>query len=1172
MTTSLWNIANNVLLTTQIERFPSELALPVTNGLSNIEIELISGELPTGTRIEGVKIVGTPYEVATDTVFTFVLRAHWMGNFDDRTFKIVVTGPDEPQWQTPSGLLPVGTNNQYFILDNEIINFQLIATDNDLPAGDSLYYFIANDDGNLPPGITLTEDGRLVGVVEPLLSLDKRFSGGGYDTMPYGEFPLDYSVLSSNGFSSYYYDTVTYDYSIPTQSLKKLNRYYPFTVTVTDGETFVKRSFKIYVVGDDFLRADNTIMQVGTGVFTADNTYVRTPVWITPRDLGFKRANNYVTIYLDVLESDTVLGQIVYTLDDVNDDGSISELPPGLSLDSGNGELYGRVPYQPAITENYKFTVRATRYTGDLESLTIFANFYEDTLLGATSFKVFKIDRTSTLDGVEDLRELINTDIILYGRSYKVINTDNANPDYDVIIVSESIAPSISLNLSKTAFIGSDHIFVTRLIEKDKDKMQGRELRFSNTEVYKVQSIVPYIEYEIRQTNPSYDPILPKNSPKIIKEFENYFVGDYAVYTSESGGDDQIYICTSAHNVQPQYDIDNNVITDSFGNVQIVFESLKWSLVATSLQDLSLNDRIIATQQALEETFGGVSYIEVIEETRWRIRIPSTAISRIKSNVLGFFKAPSDSTELTATLIRDNEDRLGLDINLSSQVLQGRNIGIALFKNEFFSKNIAVVSTDEVDIPSKSKTFELNIIGEIDSTIKWLTDSYLGKINANFTSVLKVEAETTVPDTRMIYTVKSGSLPFGMYLNYSGEIIGVANQFATQTIKGLTTFDNRTTTWDGKNLGDTTFDRRYKFTIEARDRFNYSAITREFILDVDDLDDTLYTDIVARPMLKQSQRDLYKNFISNPEIFKPENIYRQDDSKFGLQKRLEMLIYAGIEARNVENFVAAAAKNHKRKKYLFGDFKIALAKQPGSDTTVYEVIYAEVLDPAMSNKGKTRKNFKINTTNKITVDSIQYAGIDDKTKTGLGVAQIPIYGREIVKFVFPANDTLVVETRTSTVLVNTDNNDFEIDIRDNGVINFTLEVTDSEPYRFRPITNTIKADSNAVKVSDSKDQIRYISSIEHMRDNIKNIGKSERNYLPLWMRTPQTGFQELNYQTAIPICYCKPGTANEILLNIKNNGFTMRNIELDIDRYIVQRTNNNLDEQYILFANYQFNV
>jgi hypothetical protein len=74
------------------------------------------------------------------------------------------------------------------------------------------------------------------------------------------------------------------------------------------------------------------------------------------------------------------------------------------------------------------------------------------------------------------------------------------------------------------------------------------------------------------------------------------------------------------------------------------------------------------------------------------------------------------------------------------------------------------------------------------------------------------------------------------------------------------------------------------------------------------------------------------------------------------------------------------------------------------------------------------------------------------------------------------------------------------------------------------------------------------------------------------MRTPQAGFQELDYVTAIPICYCKPGTSADILRNIVNNGFDTKTITFDIDRYIVKSTENTTDEKYILFANYQYNV
>ena len=152
------------------------------------------------------------------------------------------------------------------------------------------------------------------------------------------------------------------------------------------------------------------------------------------------------------------------------------------------------------------------------------------------------------------------------------------------------------------------------------------------------------------------------------------------------------------------------------------------------------------------------------------------------------------------------------------------------------------------------------------------------------------------------------------------------------------------------------------------------------------------------------------------------------------------------------------------------------------------------------------------------------------------------------------------------------NQDFEVTIRGGGEFDVLLQKSDSEPYRFRPKTNTIKTDSNAINVSQSTDSIKYISSIDNMRANIKTIGDEERNYLPLWMRTAQTGFQELDYVTAIPICYCEPGYSADILNNIKNYGFDPTIINYDIDRYIIKRTKNSDVEKFVLFANYQYNV
>lgn len=1166
----LWNVATGTRLQTLIERSQVNIALPLANGI-NADIEIISGSIPTGTRLENNTIVGTVFEVAYDTTFNAVFRATADTGFQDCTIEFVVTGPDSPTWQTNEGLLAVGSNNSLFVLDNEIIDYQLVATDTDLSAGDELFYFIADGDGVLPPGITLSEDGKLQGTTEPLLSLDKRSVGGGYDSAPYAGVPMDYATLSSNGYGSFYYDTVDYDYNEPTSNLRKLNRYYPFAVTVTDGENFTRREFKIYVVGDDYLKADNTIMQSSTGVFTADNTNVRTPVWITPRDLGFKRANNYTTIYLEIVDNWTLEGVVVYTLEDVNDDGSPSELPPGMTLDSQTGEVIGRIPYQPAITENYKFTVRATRLTTDLETVTIFANFYEDVLLGNTSFKINKINLTENIDGTNDLFDLVNKKILLGNRQYTVTNVDARNTEYDVIFVEETLAPSINLLLSQTATSGQDHFFVNRLTEFNKSKYSGRTLRFSNTESYVIDSFVPYIEWRVTQTTTN-DAFLPARSPRIIELNQNYFVGDYVINSIESGGDGKIYRCIVTHYVIAQTDeFDDNVLVD--GIVQIDFISENWVEVAETLEGLSVPDRVTATQQALEEEYGGTAYITVIDDLNWRIRVPSTSYSRIRSNIQNFF-AGSDSSDVVATLIRDNEDKVLIDTNLSSQLTNGRNIGIALFRKDSFFKNIIVSERDEVDIPSTTKTFEVQVIGEIDSNIKWITPADLGTINANFTSNLRIIAETTVPDTKMFYTIESGKLPFGLTLNYDGEIIGTAKQFGTVEDPGLTIFENKTVTWDGFLPGDTTFDRSYKFKVKARDRFNYTAIEREFLLKVEDLDNTLYTDIYMRPMLSSSQREYYKNFVSNPEVFTPDKIYRPSDPTFGIQKNLDMLVFAGAEATTIENFIAAAAKNHKRKQYILGDIKSAVAKESATSDVLYEVIYIDVKDPANSTTlEKTASSFKTSSKEKITVDSVQYAVVDDATRFNVGYDELPVYTRATVRFVISARDEIIVETRVpSEEELNVDDQDFEVTVRSGGTVEVELAKGDSEPYRFRPKTNTIKTDSNAINVSQTTDSIKYISSIDNMRKNIKNVGDEERNYLPLWMRTAQAGFEELDYVTAIPICYCKPGESAKILDNIKNYGFDPKLINYDIDRYIVKRTENSDVEKYVLFANYQFNV
>ena len=98
------------------------------------------------------------------------------------------------------------------------MDFQLIADDPDTIAGDNIEYYIQAGDGELPPGIQLTTDGRLVGIIEPILALEAESFSGHFDSNNYGRFPFDFGVRPDNGFDSFFYDTVIYDTSTPSRS------------------------------------------------------------------------------------------------------------------------------------------------------------------------------------------------------------------------------------------------------------------------------------------------------------------------------------------------------------------------------------------------------------------------------------------------------------------------------------------------------------------------------------------------------------------------------------------------------------------------------------------------------------------------------------------------------------------------------------------------------------------------------------------------------------------------------------------------------------------------------------------------------------------------------------------------------------------------------------------
>ena len=962
----------------------------------DISIEVISGNLPPGLYIEGLKILGTPYEVFQNIESRFVLRATNIDGITDRTFKIIVQGPSLPKWETPAGDLQVGTTGQtihsksnrlrlagnindtvlhlvsvfglkigstvsipdakdslqlntkitsidlinrnvrldkslinivpinstvtftyiesrtnLYVLDNARVDYQLAAIDSDTAAGQELTYYIPPKGGTLPPGLSLTKDGRIVGFTDPILSniivTDKGFYDQGYfDIKPY-----DNGVKPSNGYDNFLYDNRIFDYSDPVTTPKKLNRYYEFVVRAICGVYYIDRKFRIYIVGDDYFRADDTIIHTANTMFTVDGTYLREPIWLTPSYLGKKRANNYVTVFLDVFDPNTLLGSIGYKLES-------GTLPPGMILDQLSGEIYGSIPYQPAITETYEFTVRAIRY--DPTSST------------------FAIKHTTT------------------------------------------VAATINQTIIKL------------------DSVNG---------------------------------ILPGS---------------------------------------------------------------------------------------LVDSFTGTQYLQ-----------PGTVVKRI--------------------------------VSLADKTVE-------------LSRGLAISAPERTDliftfVTSTNKTFKIDIIGEIESTIRFTTDGDLGTIDANFVSTLAVEAVSTIPSAVLTYTVVAGNIPPGLSLIPDGSIQGKVTQFSDGVLYrgfwkdhrsynvndlirvndlyykclikhtsgsnfvigsnwilyifnksnyGLITFDTNRTSFDSQG---TTIDRSYIFTIETKDQFNLSAVTKTFKLSVNTPNNLLYSNIYVKPFMKKEKRLMVSDFLTDPTIFTKEKLFRPGDIEFGVQYDLKMLLYPGIETKRAADYASVFGRSY-RKKFRLGDVKMAVAHLPGTNIPLYEIVYVSIIDDMETDMIGTTQTY----TNSVPMN-IRMRNNSYNTSVNQG-------RRDPIDSDFTDDNTSILH-------------------RD-------------ELQRLMMQDRVVSADFGGYNIGDL-DKVIFGNSVTNIRNNIRAIGKTERNYLPLWMRTPQTrsGIEQ-GFTKAVPICYCLPGEADYIMLNIKHSNFDFKQIDFTVDRVIIDSVAGESGDKYIAFA------
>ncbi len=317
MSTPVWTTTAGKLASIDEKVSFSQQLEANTSDSTAIAYSVIAGSLPSGMQLTSTGLLtGIPAEVEKRTRYTFVVRATAGSLITDRSFYLDVEGQDNPTFTTASGRLQLDDSTSvgvFWVLDGAQINFQVQATDVDTRSGHSLTYEI--ESGELPPGITLSSSGLLSGIVK----------------------------LTDDDFSS---KTI-------------LSKNYTFNVRVFDGTSFTTQENQIHVVSANYFVVSNTEITIdqtliGGVQLTMDFSTFRRPIFLTPSDLGTFRHDNQTVIKIDVQDADPLEAAFVYSIQS-------GSLPPGLSLNSTNGEISGTLAKQEAVETDFTFTMRVNR-------------------------------------------------------------------------------------------------------------------------------------------------------------------------------------------------------------------------------------------------------------------------------------------------------------------------------------------------------------------------------------------------------------------------------------------------------------------------------------------------------------------------------------------------------------------------------------------------------------------------------------------------------------------------------------------------------------------------------------------------------------------------------------------------------------------------------------------
>ena len=277
---------------------------------STVYYRVIAGRLPPGIQINETGVLsgnpsaastvqGVPLDVVRDTTSQFAVRAYTKRVINGVT--VIDKLADRTFSLTVAGVstvswtTPAGTIGTYFD-GSQITDLTVSYTDPNI-SDTNIVTLIA---GALPTGLTVSTAGVISGYITPNSD----------------------ATLTS----------VTYS----------------FTLRVSNGVSSDTRTFNILVYARSTMTADNTHVTADNTFITADTAPVQPPIITTPvGSIGSTRSDNFYAFEFTGLDFAGNPFEFI----------NITALPPGLTLDPISGWLYGYVPYEGILSNEYSFNL-----------------------------------------------------------------------------------------------------------------------------------------------------------------------------------------------------------------------------------------------------------------------------------------------------------------------------------------------------------------------------------------------------------------------------------------------------------------------------------------------------------------------------------------------------------------------------------------------------------------------------------------------------------------------------------------------------------------------------------------------------------------------------------------------------------------------------------------------